>query len=375
MDCPKCSTPHSPAARFCAHCGTPLHPGTERGRHFAAYPDEPVRALAVLSTLLPHLSAGRHHVYRNVIALALLAALVAAAFGVLSIALVVPAVALPAIVLVYIHDHAVWRDEPATLVGIGFLLSLALGVGVGLLQNRFTTPVLLGAVHPHPPSEAAILRLGILVPVVTVIALVLAPALVTARERFRHPVDAVVASSLSGAAVSLGVSIVIQHGAFSHGAAPGDAAHVAFIALTLGFLQPILFATAAALVVIPLRSPAGNVVLGVLEALALVVLYELAATLMSPYGPRGIVLTALAALALATIGVIASRHALHAALLAEARGALGAGVRAARVPESDQVCAHCGAEILAGAAFCQVCGTSTAALARQPLPDASGSAS
>lgn len=85
-------------------------------------------------------------------------------------------------------------------------------------------------------------------------------------------------------------------------------------------------------------------------------------------------LTALAALVLATIGVVASRHALHAALLAEARAALGAGVRAARVPESDQVCAHCGAEILAGAAFCQVCGTSTAALARQPLPEASGSA-
>lgn len=328
-----------------------------------------MRALAVLSTLLPHLSAGRHHVYRNVIALALLVALVAAAFGVLSIALVVPAVALPAIVLVYIHDHAVWHDEPATVVGIGFLLSLALGIGVGLLQNRFNAPVLLGALHPHPPSVAEILRLAILVPVVTLVAVVLAPVLVTARERFRHPVDAVVASSLSGAAVSLGVSVVIQHGAFTQ-VATGDAAHAAFIALTLGFLQPILFATAGALVVIPLRAPAGNAVSGALTALALIALYELAATLLSPYGARGIVLTTLVALVLATSGLIASRLTLHAALLAEAGAALGEGVRLLRVPDSDQVCAHCGAEILTGAAFCQVCGTSTATLARHPLPGA-----
>ncbi|MBV8180142.1 MAG: zinc ribbon domain-containing protein, partial [Mycobacterium sp.] len=37
---------------------------------------------------MPHMAAGRHHVYRNVTALTLLAALLAAAFGSLSIALV-----------------------------------------------------------------------------------------------------------------------------------------------------------------------------------------------------------------------------------------------------------------------------------------------
>lgn len=371
MDCPKCSTTHSPAARFCSRCGTPLHPGTDRARHFAAYPDEPVRALAVLSTLMPHLSAGRHHVYRGAIALALLVALVAAAFGVLSIALVVPAVVLPAIVLVYIHDHDVWHDEPATVVGVGFLLSLALGLGVGLLQLQFTTPAVFGALHHHLPSLGQIVRLGILVPVVAVIAVLIAPVLMTARAAFRHPVDAVVASSLSGAALSLGVSLVVQHGAFTHlTAASADGAHVAFIALTLGFLQPIVFATAAALVVIPLRSPAGNIAAGVGKALALVLLYELAATLLAPYGARGIVLTTLAALVLAAAGLVATRSQLHTALLAEARAALGQALRLSRAPDSDQVCAHCGAEILAGAAFCQVCGTSTATLARHTLPAA-----
>lgn len=52
MDCPNCSTPQPDAARFCARCGTPLHPGIDRAQHFAAQPDEPVRALALGLTAL-----------------------------------------------------------------------------------------------------------------------------------------------------------------------------------------------------------------------------------------------------------------------------------------------------------------------------------
>jgi hypothetical protein len=43
--------------------------------------------VAVLGTLMPHLAAERHHIYRNATALALLAALLVAALGSLSIAL------------------------------------------------------------------------------------------------------------------------------------------------------------------------------------------------------------------------------------------------------------------------------------------------
>ena len=53
--------------------------------------------------------------------------------------------------------------------------------------------------------------------------------------------------ALAGAAFSLGLSVLVQRGAFTHvEATSGDAAHVAFIALTLGFWQPIIFGTAAA---------------------------------------------------------------------------------------------------------------------------------
>lgn len=370
MDCPNCSTPHPDAARFCSRCGTPLDPGINRTKHFAAHPEEPVRALAVMSTLMPHLSGGRHHIYRGGIALALLGSLIAAAFGMLSIALMLAAIALPAVVLTYLHDHNLWNKAPIVVIGGAFLLSLVIGVGVGLFERDLTRPVLLS--DREMPSPTQIFELGILIPIVAYVAVLIAPVLITARSAFRHPIDAVVICTLSGAAFSLGLSVAVQSGAFSHiGAAEGSPAHVAFIALTLGFLQPVIFATAAAMAVVPLRGVGASTALGVTKGLVLVVLYELTTVLLASFGNHGIVLTALAALALAAAGLVGARDALHTSLVAEAQAAL-TGRTLNRAPDTDQTCAHCGAAIGAGAAFCQICGTATAALARHPAPGAGG---
>ena len=162
------------------------------------------------------------------------------------------------------------------------------------------------------------MQLGVLVPVVVWVAVVIAPLLVSARSAFSHPMDVVVACSLSGAALSLGLSLVVQHGAFSHvQATSGDPAHVAFTALTLGFLQPIVLATAAIVAVLGIRRLGVNPVAGVGAGLALVVVYELATTLLAPYGTRGIVLTTLVAFVLAGAGLVAARNGLHAAMAAD----------------------------------------------------------
>jgi hypothetical protein len=281
-------------------------------------PQGPRRQVAVIGTLMPHLAAGRHHVYRNVTALALLAALIAAGLGSLPVALVLTAVALPAAVLVYIHDHRLWHDEPLTIIVVAFGLSLLLGIGVGLLETHFIKLVATGSTGYHLPPVARILELGVLVPVAVFVAVLIAPLVVSARSAFRHPMDVVVACSLSGAALSLGLSVVIQHGAFTHiQATAGDPAHVAFISLTLGFLQPIVLATAAMVGVLGLRRLGVSPVAGVIEGLVLVLAYELATTLLQPYGTRGIVLTALAAFLLAGAGLAAARDGLHEALLAD----------------------------------------------------------
>ncbi|EUA91065.1 putative membrane protein [Mycobacterium ulcerans str. Harvey] len=290
-----------------------------------------MRSLAVVSTLMPHLAGGRHHIYRGAIGLALVAALIAAAFGMLSVALILAAIALPAAVLTYMHDHDLWRGEPISVLGLALLTSLALGVGVGMLEHHLTKPVLLAAPRHLMPTMAQVLELGILVPAVTFVAVLIPPVLVTARSAFRHSVDAVAICSLSGAAFSLGLSVAIQRGAFSHlGATAGDPAHVAFIALTLGFLQPIIFATAAAMALVPLRGVGVNTVSGLAKGLALLVLYGLATVLLAPYGTRGIVLTTLAALVLGAAGLLGVRYALHVSLLAEAQAALTGAATLAR---------------------------------------------
>ena len=123
-------------------------------------PQGPRRQVAVIGTLMPHMAAGRHHVYRNVTALALLAALIAAGLGSLPVALVLTAVALPAAVLVYIHDHRLWHDEPLTIIVVAFGLSLLLGIGVGLLETHFIKLVATGSTGYHLPPVARILELG-----------------------------------------------------------------------------------------------------------------------------------------------------------------------------------------------------------------------
>ena len=278
-------------------------------------PDQSRRPVTVMGTLMPHMAAGRHHVYRDVTALALLAALIAAAFGSLSIALVLAAVALPAVVLTYVHDHNLWRDEPLTFIAGSFALSLVLGVGVGFLKTYFMPGIALAAGHSRVPPISRILELGVLMPLVAFAAVLVAPLLVTARAAFHHPMDVVVTCALSGAALSLGLSVVVQRGAFTHlQATAGEPASVAFIALTLGFLQPVIFATAATVAVLGVRSAGANPAVGVVEGVVIMALYELATTLLVPYGSRGIVLTALAALSLAGAGLWATRTALHTAV-------------------------------------------------------------
>lgn len=370
MNCPKCSTPHTRSARFCAKCGSSLSAASDRSQHFAAMPDQPVKVAAMLSTLLPHL-AGRHqYTYRRAIALALLASLIAAAVGSLSVSLVLAAVALPAMILTYFHDHNVWRGQPLAVIAIGFVLSLALGVGVGRLQSYLGKGFLLELAGPGLPPVSRILQLGLVIPVVIYLAVLVAPMILTARPAFRHPVDAVVTSALSGAAFSLGYSIVMQWGAFSHvDALAGDAAHVAFIALTLGFAQPVIFATAAVITVVPMRYPGGSPAVGVLRGLVLVVIYSLVSTLLAPFGARGIVLTAVVALTVAAAGLIASRLALQDALIGEAGSVLsGVASRLGHPAHADEPCAHCGAVLDDGDAFCQACGSSSATLGRYAAP-------
>lgn len=366
MTCSRCNSPNPDVARFCHRCGDVLADGASRRDHFAAHPGEPVRALALMSTLFPHVSGGRHHVYRAGLAIALLASLVAAAFGVLSVALVCAGVALPTMFLLYLHDHEVWADEPVLAIGVGVVLAGGLGVAVGLLGYSFTDHGLtIGRAAGSLPPLDQILLLSLLVPFVAFLALQVAPILLTGRPSLGHSLDALSFAALGAAAFALGESIVLQHGAFTGAAVTHTSpARDTFIAMTLGFAKPVIYAAAAGLAVMRLRRQDRSYPTGFGEGLALVVAFDAALTLLSGYGERGVVLTFVVSLALAGIGLLRLRAEAHDALVAEAEQAVGVAGDAVTAQHAGD-CAHCGLPLLTDSHFCLACGSAVAAMPKQ----------
>ncbi|MDQ1685705.1 MAG: hypothetical protein QOC82_2442 [Frankiaceae bacterium] len=358
MTCSRCSTVNPELARFCYRCGAGLTTSADRTSHYAASPGEPVRALALVSTLMPHVSGSRHHLYKWGLALAGAASLVASGFGILPVALICAAIALPGVLLMYLYDHEVWSDDPLTVVAACVALAAALGVGIGLLANAFSGSGAIIGLTNNLPSTGRLLELCVVLPLVTLIAVQVAPVIVTSRPRFKHTLDALTFAALGGASLALAESIVVQHGAFSSATVHNtSSARDAFIALTLGFAKPIIYAAAGAITVMRLRRRTSAYPLGLLEGFLLIGVYDSAVATLAIYGDRGVVLTFIIAAITAAVGLIRIRDEAHAALLDEATEAT-----VAPAGHYGGNCAECGLPLVAGSAFCLACGTAVAAM-------------
>ncbi|HLI16473.1 MAG TPA: zinc ribbon domain-containing protein [Acidimicrobiales bacterium] len=370
MTCPRCSTANPPASRFCHRCGEPLGSSRARAAHYAAHPAEPVRALALVSTLFPHVSGHRHAAYRAALALALVATIVAGAFGALAVALVCAAIALPTVVLLYQHDHDVWIDVRPALLGAVFLAALGLGIGTGILAVHWGTPSLLTSISHDLPPAGTVLELGVALPAIAAAILGVLTLGLLRRPAFAHAVDAVNFGAVVGTAFSLGESVAIQHGAFqSIGLSATNPAQDTLVAITLGLAKPVLYAAGTALIALGLlgRRGASRRLWASITGLALIVLFDLEVVLLAPYGGRGVTLSFLLTAVLAAAGLVAVRDAVHGALVDEAIDAVRQGRGTLVRSAAGDVCENCGMPLLDGAAFCVACGVSVATLPKGAL--------
>lgn len=377
MSCPRCGTDVPPVAHFCQRCGHDLRsPDLARRRSFAARPDEPVASFALISTIMPRGTGNRPQTYRIALTLALTVALVAAIFGALPIAVLVAAFAIPVVYVVYLYDVNLWKDEPIPVTALAFALTGVLATGFTIGWRMLAGPVLptvgLGNVGLGGPTVGSFLVFALLVPIVGEAIREVGPLYLASRPRFDDLMDGLTFGVTSGVAYATFDTLVKRWdwltGGFAGSADPGLWVSLIFLD---GFVKPLIFGTATGIACAEFsglgRGYDGftpRYFRGLAEAIFANVAFQAGVYLFAfiPQPTTGALVTVLWGLLILVVLVLRVRNVLHAGLM---EAALERTAREDGVGELGelQFCARCEMPLLAGAAFCNACGTAVQVMA------------
>jgi ribosomal protein L32 len=360
IHCNQCGN-EVPRLRFCIRCGDPLSDEySEQGRvqarsHFAAAPHEPLRTVALISTLFPQLPRAEMRTFR----LAFLAGagiiLVLALLGFYPVALVSAAVLVPLLMVMYVYVVDVYEDDPLTIIGATMLWGVAAGLVYGLLLRALPSSGGFAA-----PDTTSIVVSGIALPLFEGFLMLAGPLFLLPQRRFNDVLDGATFGAASAVAFA-GTLVIFQAlPILGAGLRPaGDPLPWVIQLLSLGVLQPVIAAgavgSAAAAFWLRYRSPVtdrkalgvfGVPVIAVVSASLLLVAAGLTRTLL-PLIPATLVLAVLGAL-----GLLWLRATLHLGLSQESRE-----ITVTR----SIVCPNCG-HSTPEHSFCGHCGISLRAL-------------
>ena len=379
MHCSRCQSPVPEVAHFCHHCGQDLVPSDLRGRRrFAIQPDEPVASFALISSIMPR-EAGRHpQTYRTAFTITLVAALVAAIFGAMPIAVLIAAFAVPIVYITYLYDVNLWEDAPLTVTGLAFgLTGLAAivftAVWTGLLPLTTTLRGPEGDLMGGP-QWGTFLVLAILVPIVGEAIRQVGPVLLARRPAFDDLMDGVTFGVVSGVAYACFDTLVRHWALLTGGLVEPQPAQFASLVFLEGFVKPLVMGTATGLAVAEFSGLGKGYdgftpryFGGVGLAVGANVLYATGIYLLGYVGSPNVALPLQVMWGLVILGglIIRLRTVLQAGLM---EGALEAAARADQPVESEQgFCVRCEMPMLPGSAFCSACGVSTRARAKAPV--------
>ncbi len=385
MDCSRCQNQVPESAHFCHRCGEDLVPGDERGRRrFALAPDEPVASFALISSIMPR-EAGRHpQTYRTAFTITLVAALVAATFGAMPIAVLIAAFAIPVVYLTYLYDVNLWEDAPLVVTGLAFALT-------GLLAALFTAlwanwlPLTTNLRGPDGellagPQWLAFLIVAILVPVVGEAIRQVGPVLLAGRPAFDDLMDGVTFGVASGVAYACFDTLVRHWDLLTAGLLEPQPAQLASLVFLEGFVKPLVMGTATGLAVAEFSGLGKGhdgftprYYTGVALAIGANVLYSAGVYLLGYVGAPSVsvILQVLWGLVVLGVLILRLRTVLQTALL---EGALEAAARGADPAGELQFCPRCELPLQPGSAFCSACGVSTRAHAKAPVVAHAGAA-
>lgn len=348
-------------------------PDVARRKSFAVKPDEPVASFALVSTIMPRGTTGHPQTYRLALVVALVAALVSAIFGLLPIAVLIAAFAVPIVYIVYVYDVNQWEDQPIPVTALAFLLTgvlaavfLAALKFFGLLNPPMPATD-IGGVGMGGPSVTGILVWALLVPVIGEVIRQIGPVVLASRPAFDDLMDGLTFGIISGVAFSTADTLVrhwpLLTGGFIGVDDPGTWASLMFLE---GFVKPLVIGTASGIACAEFSGLGegydgftGRYVRGLLEAIAANVAYAGGVYLLGFLGnpTLRIMLQVAWALVILAILIVRVRNVLHhglmeAALESAARGSQSGNRRL-------DFCPACEMPLLPESVFCTACGTNT----------------
>jgi hypothetical protein len=363
--CPFCGVV-VPDARFCGACGANLvHSGmraSQRLHAYAAFPDEPVFRVSVVTSLFPHLSHRAKAPFRVGFGVFLVLLLIFALAGTSAPLIAVAALGVPLLFLIYIWEVDPYESTFLTPTFICLLIGAGLGAGWAIVGGSYVDKALIPSLTNSLTSHSAIVA-AIAVPAIG--QLLMCVPLVVARMLQRGEVESL-DGFVAGATGALGFTLAatidlmspwLSNGQLTHGTFLSNATQVILRGVTL----PLISALATGFIGMAVWAKTGSRATAargkwitspvVALVLALIVQIGLGFTDIAALSDAALIGIHLAGLAVLTL---AMRVGLHQVLLHEA---LDVSVGAPRVCPS---CSH----LVPTMAFCPQCGVADRAVAR-----------
>jgi hypothetical protein len=387
VECPQCHSNNPDVARFCYRCGRNLVSADARsGRNgaYAVQTSESVTQFALISTILPHSNREIADNYRW----ALLASTVLVVFltllGLLPMAIIAAAFAIPLVYLIYIYDVNLWEDSPAPVVVALFLVTGLLAAVVSLLFFRWAFDeqffALLGASRAGQGTSVPIgplLIFAVLLPVLAEVVKNIGPVWLASQPRFDDMIDGLTFGIAAGTAYAAAETLVAFAPVFGAGfRTTSGIANWIPIVLNLMIVKSLIYGTATGIAV-AVFSGRGEGYDGFRPsyyasftfAAGANVLYWLGVRLLA-YAPFGQALGLLWGVLILGVLVIRVRVLLHTALLEAAIEDASAERRHKGATTVAGFCPECEMALLGDAMFCINCGSSvraTSATARRGI--------
>lgn len=331
-------------------------------------PDEPVASFALVSTIMPRGVVARPNTYRLALEITLALVALTAIVGAVPIAVMIAAFAVPVVYIVYLYDVNLWEDEPITVTGAAFLLTLVLSIGWTIAWLAMSGSSVLPHLVPGlgGPTVLGFLVAGVLAPVVGEIIRQVGPLFLASRPKFDDLMDGLTFGVISGVAYATGDTLVKHWSLITGGFSSGNDGGSWLALLVLeGFIKPLVLGTATGIACAEFSGLGegydgftNRYFRGLGEAMLASVLYFGGTYLLSfvPNPVVGTVLSILYGLVLLAVLLIRVRTVLHKGLL---EAALESQARNAGVgPDGTlKFCSRCEMPLLPNAAFCGNCGT------------------